>query len=286
MFGFFMSDRPAKVYKYLTAKRAEDVLTDLKIRFSQVSSLNDATEFSPPTLGVGDPKTILKAVRQRFEQRFSGVISTYRNLYPDVVVERMLQRLLEQGAAEVEKNFEKTKKQIYQKLDHNFGVLSLSEAPAERMMWTHYGDGERGYLIEFDTNHPWFLQTRGPEDGFRQLRAVKYASSRDPKFIFDLDDDDVLYTKDEQYSSEKEWRLILNFNQAESKVGQDAYGTDVLLFSIPPECITGVVIGPRANPASTSSLKKAVGANPALSHVTFKKAVRVDDEITLVPDDQ
>jgi hypothetical protein len=280
-----MCDRPDKVYKYLNARRVQDVLTNLKIRFSQVSSLNDATEFTPPTLGVGEREAILKAIRGRLEQKFPGLIAIYRNLYPDHVVEEILQGLAEKGASEVEENFEKTRDRIYQQLDRNFGVLSLSGSPVERLMWAHYGDGERGYLIEFDARHPWFSQERGPGDGFRHLRPVKYVATRDPKYIFDLDDEAVLYTKNSEYAWEHEWRMILNFNEAAAKLGVDAYGIDVLLFSVPPQCITGVVIGPRADPAVMATLKTLVHGNPDLAHVVFKKTVRINDEITLLPDD-
>jgi hypothetical protein len=279
-----MSDCPDKVYKYLNAKRAQDILTNLKIRFSQVSSLNDATEFSPPMLGVGDQETIRKVLRQRLEQKFSSLIAIYRNLYPDELVEKILQDLMEKGAAEVEENFERNRDRIYQQLDRNFGVLSLSGSPVERLMWTHYGDGDRGYLIEFDTKHPWFSQKRGAGDGFRHLRTVKYEAARDPKYLFDLSDEDMLYTKNKEYAWEDEWRMILNFSEAAAKVGADAYGADVLLFSIPPECITGVVIGPRAE--LTADLRMSVRANPDLSHIAFRKAVRTDDEITVIPDDE
>jgi hypothetical protein len=228
------------------------------IRFSQVSSLNDSTEFTPLVVGVGRTESIIKIVRDRFEQKFPGLIAAYRNLYPDSVVEKMLDDLAKKGAAEIEANFERTKTQMFQKLDLNFGVLSLSEDPLQKLLWSYYGDGERGHLIEFDATNSWFSQKREERDGFRHLRPVRYVVSREPKYIFDLTDDDVLYTKDHEFAWEKEWRIILNFNSAATKAAPDAYGNDVLLFAVPPGCITGVVIGLRADAGFTASLKATV----------------------------
>jgi hypothetical protein len=279
-----MSDTPSSLYKYLAPKRALSVLEGLMIRFSQVSVLNDASEFSPPMLGIGDRSSIVDALRERFEKKYPGRLASYRNLLPEPEVERIVRESMVDSASKVEAGFESTREKIYQRLDENFGILSLSESPVQKLLWGHYADGDRGYLLEFNAAHPWFWQKREEKDGFRHLRPVKYVESREPKNLFDLTDDDVLYTKYRDWEYEKEWRIIQNFNAASVKMGPDDYGKDVLLFAIPPDCITGVVSGLRADKTFTPRLRGVVHSNSMLSHVAFSRIAERNGELEVVSD--
>jgi hypothetical protein len=58
---------PPALYKYLVFCRASEILRDLRIRFSQVSVLNDADEFQPPYKGVATRAQIETIVRGRLK---------------------------------------------------------------------------------------------------------------------------------------------------------------------------------------------------------------------------
>jgi hypothetical protein len=282
-----MPDHPPRVYKYLTPELANRILQALQIRFSQVSSLNDATEFDPPLLGIGEKATVVDALKERFEKKYPGLLASYLNLLPASEVDKIVQESMEGGAETVEADLEKTKVEIYKRLDDNFGVLSLSESPYSKLLWAHYADGDRGYLLEFDANHPWFWQKKQEDDGFRHLRKVRYTESRDAKYLMELNDDDVLYTKDREWEYEMEWRIIQSFNAASVKTGTiDRYGKDVLLFAIPPECLTGVIAGFRADAQFTDGLRQIVNSNPLLSHVGFRRIQRHQNVLTLADDEK
>ena len=97
--------------------------------------------------------------------------------------------------------------------------------------------------------------------------------------------DGALYTKGIEWSYEKEWRIIRNFNDAAVKVGPDGYGKDVMLFAVPPSSIKSVVIGYKATEESVQQLKSTVSVNTELSHVTFHKAILNDDgAIDILPE--
>src|SRR5277367_6231095 len=128
-----------------------------------------------------------------------------------------------------------------------FGILSLSEDPASDLMWEKYAGQGRGLLVEFDPSHFWFLQKVAEDDDLRHLRRVTYVADRTPAYLLALTAQDYLYTKETKWEYEKEWRIILNFNSAASKVGKDNTGTDVLLFAIPPQCILSVTLGYNAS---------------------------------------
>jgi hypothetical protein len=174
-------------------------------------------------------------------------------------------------------------KRIYDALDKNFGILSLSETPTEPLLWGYYGDGGYGFLIHFDPCHKWFWAQKEARDDFRHLRRVIYVEDRAPKFLVETSGTDVLYTKDLEWQHEKEWRIIRNFNDAAANVGPDQYGKDLLLFAIPPDCIQSIVIGSRATAGSVERIQAIIRKNPALSHVQFQEAVLTGGAITLAP---
>ncbi len=177
----------------------------------------------------------------------------------------------------MERDFLKSVGAIYQKLDENFGILSLSETPTDTLMWSHYADGGRGFLIEFDPRHSWFWAKKEDRDDFRHLRRVAYTSYRPPKYLLETVGQEVLYTKRKEWEYEREWRIIRNFNDAACEVGHDNNGKDVLLFAIPPDCILGVVVGYKTDRESAEGMRKLVAANPALSHIRFSEAVLKSD---------
>jgi hypothetical protein len=172
--------------------------------------------------------------------------------------------------------YDKCVKDLYARLDGDFGVLSLSETSSSALMWSHYTDGGFGFLIEFEAGHPWFWEKRSSRDSFNHLRQVSYRD-RVPAHFLNLPDGIALYTKTPDWSHEKEWRIIRRLNEAARKQGPDEYGKDVLLFAVPPDAIKSVVIGYRSTAESVKKLKAVVNANVALSHVVFNRAILRDD---------
>jgi hypothetical protein len=280
-----MNDVPSSVYKYLLPDRAAGLLDKLLIRFSQASVLNDALEFKPLLKGMGTRADVEAGVRERLKAKHPESLAQVASLLPPDKAEKLIAEVVSDYADVVEANYDRSVKEVYRRLDQNFGVLSLSEIPTSPLMWSHYADGGRGLLIEFDPQHPWFWTKRNDSDSFRHLRKVKY-EERVPAYFLNLPDDVALYSKSVEWSYEKEWRIIHNFNEATVITGKDAYDTDVLLFAVPPSCIRGVIIGYKATKDSVDQVKSIVAKNSDLSHVSFRRAVLQDDgaiEIVLEP---
>lgn len=271
-----MNDLPSSVYKYLLPDRAAGLLDKLLIRFSQASVLNDALEFKPLLKGMGTRADVEAGVREQLKAKHPESLAQVAALLPPEKAEKLIAEVVSDYADIVEANYDKSVKEVYRRLDQNFGVLSLSEVPTGPLMWSHYADGGRGFLIEFDPQHPWFWATRDDSDSFRHLRQVKY-EERVPAYFLNLPDDIALYSKSVEWSYEKEWRIIRNFNEATVIKGKDGYDADVLLFAVPPSCIKGVVIGYKATKDSVDQVKSIVARNPDLSHVSFRRAVLQDD---------
>ncbi len=250
------------------------LLGQLRIRFSQVSVLNDADEFQPPFKGVATRPEIEKTVRERFRLNQSkGYAEVYKTLAPDQA-DKFIDEMVLRSADKVEANYENSVREVYERLDRNFGVSSLSETITSRLMWSFYGDGGRSFAIEFDPANEWFNAKKTDNDSFRHLRPVQYVADRKPDYLLATKDDDLLYTKALEWDFEKEWRIIRNFNDAVEQAGPDFLGRDILLFEIPPSAVRSVILGYRTSPTLENELRGVVAAKDNLKHVVFKRAVR------------
>jgi hypothetical protein len=262
-----MSLPPAKLYKYMPPERAASVLGKLLIRFSQVSVMNDIEEFKPPIHGLATDETFQQKFRERADALYPGLMALVEAQGPEY-----MKKVHEQA----EKNLSQTIKKIYDINDKNFGILSLSENPSSKFMWDKYTAEGRGFCVEFDSSHQWFNQKKAEDDDLRHLRRISYVDDRTPAYLFALEAEDYLYTKEKKWEYESEWRLILNFNGAASNVGKDHTETDVLLFAIPPDCLLSVTVGYDASPEFIAEVKTAL-AEKALSHVKLKYAKQKED---------
>src|SRR5689334_12905182 len=124
------------VYKYLPPSRT-DVIEDNLIRFTQSASLNDPFETAPSIEGL---KLAFRrhAIRMIENERFSP---------------------LEYGVARL-----KIEAQIDKHLTHfhrrnsvsDYAILSLSKIRNNLLMWAHYCDSHRGFVLGFDSTHTFF----------------------------------------------------------------------------------------------------------------------------------
>lgn len=277
-----MKETPVAVYKYLTAERTVSVLENLQIRFSQASVLNDPKELKPLYKGIAARSDAKALLTDRLRKRYPDIVERVERSLPSPLAAELIDDIMAKAVVQAEASLPHNAQKIYDRLDTNFGILSLSETATEPLLWGYYGDGGYGYLIHFDPSHKWFWAQKEDKDDFRHLRRVVYVADRSAKLLVCTTGDDLLYTKDFEWQHEKEWRIIRNFNDAAAKVGPDQYGKDVLLFAIPPDCIKSVVIGSRAKPESVDKIRSIIQKNSALSHVHVHQAVLTGGTITLV----
>lgn len=260
-----MDALPSSLYKYLPPERASGVIGELLIRFSQASVMNDIEEYKPRINGIAAEADFELKFRKRANELYPGLMDLVEKQGPEYMIKVHNQ---------AERDLPKTLKKIYDMTDRNFGILSLSEDPTSACMWRRYADEGRGFLAEFDPSHSWFRQKIQQDDDFRHLRRVEYAANRAPTFLFAASAQDYLYTKEERWECEKEWRIILNFNSAACRAGKDTKGADVLLFAIPPDCLISVTTGYKASRELCGQIRTAIAANRSLSHVRLKMAKR------------
>jgi hypothetical protein len=175
------------------------------------------------------------------------------------------------------------------RFDEQVGILSLSEDPHNLLMWSHYADSHRGVVLQFDRGHPFFDQRLQDEDPIRHLRPVTYQADRPTIRYFDPNADfqtyfldmcaSVFLTKGRDWRYEREWRIMLPLAAAASSPAPTLY-----LFEFPPEALTGIAIGARANNSVRIAVEEAL-ANPPWQHVrTYHAQVSRTSFAVEIPD--
>lgn len=278
------------LFKYLAPERI-DVIERGEIRFTQPGALNDPFEMRPRFDSLIAEAEVLSGLAAApidlgliVEQAHFMLPEDVRERLPlDVALKaagaafatehtraaagagiRMLLQSMRDGAAPA-------RRQIYQALNKNVGLLSLSEAQDHELMWAHYAASHTGFVLGFNEQHPFFNRRRSEHDEFFFLRKVLYADSPSAPFVASLDGDTLMVTKGTRWAYEREWRMILPLAQATSVLNSDS--DTLYLFAFPRDAIESIVLGANATSAFETRIRGLLRARPDLGHVHVRRAV-------------
>jgi hypothetical protein len=278
------------LYKYVRPERLE-VIEKLEFRFTQPGALNDPFELHPRFEALISEAEVLANLaatpidlgpmlreayamlpeEQRLRMPFESVASIVGSyMATDEARSTMsatilaLFKLMRDGAPQL-------RERIYDALNNNVGILSLSEVPDDAVMWAHYADNHRGMVLGFDEQHAFFNRRRSQNDEFYFLRRVLYADVAPAPSMLALDGDAVFVTKGKQWAYEREWRMLAPLRDATRslKVGEDV----VYLYTFPSEALTAIVFGALATPTLEVRVRDALRSSPSLGHVHLSRAV-------------
>lgn len=264
------------LYKYLHPDRT-DVIKNLVIRFSQVSALNDPFELYPHLSGLASKEDL----RRQIEEELGRVICLeYDKLNPKVKSSVSLTDFSEKISANfpdilplIEQPamlFTSSVKSALSSFGEKVGMLCLSENPDSLLMWAHYADSHRGYVIQFDTEHKFFDQRITSGDLLRSLKKVNYKNDRPSTLIYDMTDVDYLLTKGLEWEYEAEWRMFLPLDMAsnEIKVGNDT----ICLYKYPPEAVKSIIFGCRMSEEKKREILGVLEDSRLYDHIKLYQA--------------
>jgi hypothetical protein len=260
-------------YKYVPPERV-DVLLNLLIRYTQPTAQNDPFEFRL----IGDlifrdagvlrtlASDFIQFIRYEFENEILGRaadgLEHALTLSQDVAEDRRDALLSEQVSM------------AWDLLRNRYGILSLTDDPANLLMWAHYTASHTGFLIGFEGDNLWFEHNRIPEDeskrdcayDLRLIRKVKYIDVGVENSVSRVGKD-LFHVKSKLWEYESEWRMLRPLDKHHTKIGKD-----VFLFRVPPSSISSVILGVRSSSALESEIKKIIGDNGNLQHVYVGRA--------------
>jgi hypothetical protein len=271
-------------YKFLAAKRAFDVLESSKIRFAQLSSLNDPFEsvhdmdsyitreyiFQLFNGMMNDPNLLNSAFNVAITKTYENLTTIKKYLFGKRLFsffmrkfiahefEKIGTNLKDYVFAKVEENIEPTLSRIRQMTSAYMSdilcVLSLSVAKANQLMWSHYSDSHRGIAIGFDSEHPFFAdamqiiyQAERPILDFSVLPSTE---SEKKAFA-----QKWLAVKNIAWQYEEEYRLIRPSTAMELLSCSDSNGFPVYVSPFPAESVVEVILGSKSTDNDKNILK-------------------------------
>src|SRR5262245_42021305 len=186
-----------RLFKYVVPDRV-DTLTNASLRFTQPHLFNDPFEMQP----------VLNSLLSEEEEKRIGleVDSSYIRSIADEILPN-----------------------LYEKL----GILCLTEKSDNLLMWAHYADHHRGFVLEFDPHHEFFNRKKGGDDLYHHPAKVGYSDTRPSVSFKDYLGVVTLLTKSVEWEYEQEWRMILHFDESTTPSGT-RMGTSICSLSRPP----------------------------------------------------
>lgn len=247
------------LYKYVAEERI-DILENSKIRFSQPGVLNDPFEVKPRFHQLSDDNEIIDSF---YEGIPNALIDEYKKLPVGIRKQVSIKNFMELAKKEMPEYFKQYKEllneitpvvrdELLKTLDKRIGILSLTKNFKNKLMWAHYADGYKGFIIGFDSTNLFFNKKRTDNDEFGYLRKVKYVEHPSFKPMIEQEGADILLVKGIEWEYEEEWRIIRPVHEADEIISADCY--PICLFKFAPNIIREIIMGPNISEENKEKL--------------------------------
>ena len=162
---------PSVLYKYMHPDRL-DVVENQKIRFTQPNFLNDPFEVRPIFRSIFDRKDLERTFRRDLEHAICEEIDKNPATKNDKSSKEIAKILVADKLSLIQGDFITFLEGISPNLDEQFynaskekiAILSLTEDRNNLLMWSHYADQHRGFVIGFDAKHNFINHRKSDAD--------------------------------------------------------------------------------------------------------------------------
>ena len=269
-----------RLCKYVPPERV-DILTGGRIRFTQPTVFNDPFEMSPRLNGLLTAADILAddEMMQRAQEEFDGLADDIRSRIEfDQFLEKFVE-VINDGVAG-KGILDEVRHTLIARFLSQTGVLTMAERPDNLLMWSHYADQHRGFVIEFDTDHPFFDQRRSDDDHFHHVRKVLYSDERPTTVLSAFLGESTLLTKSAEWEYEQEWRMLIDLDEVSHDTVQP--GDDsIYLVPVPPKAITRIILGHRMLEEQRETIVEMLTTDRRFAHVEVLQAEIDEDRFAL-----
>ena len=225
---------PKFLYRYFSRdKYTERIFKHNKLYFRNPNKFNDPF----------DCKALLTLERDWNQEEYikfvmnNAIDSIGRNL------DNEEKQLYKESAIKVFKNSDKnqlsrninnTIKECLYKSINEFRILCLSRNYNDILMWSHYAEGHRGFVLQFDTKALLENFKQPPQEVFyppnKSFPSIKDFNEKNCVHMF-------LITKSSQWEYEEEWRILMHI---EDKDNPEEKGKS---YKFKNGLITGIILG-------------------------------------------
>jgi len=246
-------------YKYFGIERI-GFFDDLKVRFSQLSALNDPFEVSAIIDSSDLLEDLLRDSKKKSTADWNRLPLSYRTEQRE---EEFRKKIKDEEKFIIETAAGHTiGRNIKSAIDHSAGVFCVTTEADNLLMWSHYSSNHRGFVIGMNPDHDFFHK-KGPGFTF-PIRKVSYSILRGVCRRTDGRDKSLgslLYEKSLPWAYENEYRLVRGFRDiipTPDFLKEPAIYMD--LVKLPTDLIKKIYVGAHASPDLTtmavSSVKK------------------------------
>jgi hypothetical protein len=244
------------LFKYLVPERVE-ILENERIAFTPPNRFNDAYELRPPVAAVS-----LAYLKRRNKEAYEELKRESFNPPPAATrtERRRMEREAIKEAAQKSKSAypEQMQDALQEEASKSVGILCLSAVNNKELMWAHYADGHRGFVIEFNCNHPRFQQ-------LGQLWNVEYAEKRPVYNPADLEPEMQFWrVKPLCWRDEQEYRIMRRLNDRKEEIQK--CGKVFYLYELPRASVKAVYLGHRLERAIRDRILHALRETSAVKY--------------------
>lgn len=276
------------LFKYCDA-RGVDILKSLRLKVSPPNQFNDPFEFLPEVdlcMDQTDLKKWLtdpKRIRSAWMKRGRRIPLTDFSIAYKAKVESFGPEQVDDTRSMLQEVTVRRQHGVVDSISKTRALACYSEIPDNFLMWSHYTDGHRGIVVEFDLKSPFFSPPAN-------LMPVSYRSDRvsarvDTKgFAFDEHELSVVRTKSLAWSYEREWRQLFQLKDC-TRV-HNPKGPPSFYVSIPSDAIASVRFGVRCAKKTEMKVRR-LKERPDLQHVRLWQALlhERDFKLNILPAD-
>lgn len=288
---FWHNDR-LHFFKYMTASTAKIVLADRTLRWSTASELNDPFDMQFNLSINVDREQLRVAALDKMWELYAGDQPIPARNIVGVMMELLRQAPEKMARGEFEAQFgpsvvegydrliarlPKTNAEVESHVASN-KILSLTTAPDNNLMWTHYTNGHRGVVMRF-RSIPAFDSVYGMAKPMNYVTDVPslYSEQDLVEIISGIATTDageildkIILTKSADYEYEKEWRASTGFGRNEDAPFEDVqFGVNEL---------DGIVFGMRISDDDKTQIQMLASEYP---NVELMRAVRTSSGLTI-----
>jgi len=305
---------PNKIFKYFTEERV-DVLEHGLIRYTQPKDFNDPFELLPNFKSIASHDLIETQVDNfnktseqyeeiLFEQlesmpQFKILSAEQKETFKLIALENLYEKLptllpemknLFLSCLKLEgENKEPMIEMVTNSINNVIGILCFTEKHDNLLMWSHYTNSHKGFVLEFFPNHEYFDRRKNNGQFAEHLKKVNYTKSR-PEFVFydsnfseqqNIDNwvKNLIWAKSCHWEYEEEWRIISIIKDSYKSLNFESQ--NIHLYKIPPSTIKSIYLGCKMEESTINKIKSLIRKNHRISHVKLFQSIQDETDYKL-----
>ncbi len=246
------------LYKYLSDERI-DVIENLEIRFTQPGALNDPFD-SLPLIEENKEKTkLIEYIKNESNNLWTNIAEeekTPANYQLLIDTER---KLIKNACRKFSPHSLGSSLAAY--LNKRIGILSLTKNSSNLLMWSHYANSHKGYVLGFNACHEFFFK-EAYDGSDTTPNNVLYTSQRN---VIKNENQDfyekIFCEKPVDWAYEEEVRIFRSFTNNTKISGYDSSRFPIYLIDLPKDSINCIYIGAQADNKFKNKIKQIVTKN-------------------------